>query len=313
MVQASEIRAQMEVLGSDGAHVGTVDHMEGERIKLARRDSSDGEHHYVPLSAVDHVDSHVHLNTTGAALGLAVAGGATAAGAAAAAGTGAGMAGGGDSPLPPIKNRAVEDATPRRNFYLPWIVGIIGLILLLLLLKSCFDGREETAVTPAADPAAPVAEAPAVAALPVEAVSLPNGTTVNLEPNSLNFTLQRYLASTEATPRTFTFDKLNFDTGSAAIRAEDQANVDALAQILAAYPKAQARIVGYTDARGSGDSNAQLGQQRADAVVAALTAKGVDGARLTTESGGEANPADANATAEGRFENRRTELVVTAK
>jgi hypothetical protein len=63
MVATSQIREHMEVLGSDGAHIGTVDHLEGEdRIKLTKSDSPDGMHHFIPVDWVDHVDAHVHLS-----------------------------------------------------------------------------------------------------------------------------------------------------------------------------------------------------------------------------------------------------------
>ncbi len=53
----------MDVIGSDGTKVGTVDHLDaGERIKLTKNASPDGQHHFIPLSWVDHVDQHVHLN-----------------------------------------------------------------------------------------------------------------------------------------------------------------------------------------------------------------------------------------------------------
>lgn len=58
---ASKIHERMEVVGSCGTKVGVVDHVEGEAIKLTRNDSRDGQHHYIPVSWVDHVDSHVHL------------------------------------------------------------------------------------------------------------------------------------------------------------------------------------------------------------------------------------------------------------
>jgi hypothetical protein len=62
MVATSQIKEHMEVIGSDGAHVGTVDHMQGQnRIKLTKDDSPDGTHHFIPLAWVDHVDEHVHL------------------------------------------------------------------------------------------------------------------------------------------------------------------------------------------------------------------------------------------------------------
>jgi hypothetical protein len=63
MVQAAQIKEHMEVIGSDGQHVGTVDHMEGsDKIKLTKTDAPDGKHHLIALSLVDHVDQHVHLN-----------------------------------------------------------------------------------------------------------------------------------------------------------------------------------------------------------------------------------------------------------
>ena len=65
MAAASQIREHMEVLGSDGVHVGTVDHLEdGNVLKLTHTDSPDGKHHYLPLDLVDRVDEHVHLSVT---------------------------------------------------------------------------------------------------------------------------------------------------------------------------------------------------------------------------------------------------------
>jgi hypothetical protein len=62
-IMAMQIQEHMEVLGSDGQHVGVVDKLEGEKgIKLTKNDpKSDGLHHYIPLDWVDHVDAHVHL------------------------------------------------------------------------------------------------------------------------------------------------------------------------------------------------------------------------------------------------------------
>lgn len=68
MVKSSEIHEHMEVLGSDGQHVGTVDHMEGEdRIKLTKNDpKAGGKHHFINLDWVDHVDTYVHLKKSSA-------------------------------------------------------------------------------------------------------------------------------------------------------------------------------------------------------------------------------------------------------
>ena len=60
---AGLIVENMDVIASDGVKIGTVDHLEGsDKIKLAKHTSPDGQHHYVSLAWVDHVDQHVHLN-----------------------------------------------------------------------------------------------------------------------------------------------------------------------------------------------------------------------------------------------------------
>jgi hypothetical protein len=63
MLATSDIREHMEVIGSDGVHIGRVDRVEGGRIKLTRSDPlAEGAHHYVDMDWVERVDSHVHLN-----------------------------------------------------------------------------------------------------------------------------------------------------------------------------------------------------------------------------------------------------------
>ncbi len=57
------IQNHMEVVGSDGQHVGIVDHLEGgDVIKLTKSDpAAGGKHHFIPMQWVDHVDQQVHL------------------------------------------------------------------------------------------------------------------------------------------------------------------------------------------------------------------------------------------------------------
>ncbi|WP_367305105.1 DUF2171 domain-containing protein [Sphingomonas tagetis] len=290
-MEPRDIKPHMEVFGADGVRIGTVDHLDGDRIKLSREGSRDGEHHYVPLSTVGRVDAHVHLTLTAASLP---------AGTAAAAGCGTAGA------IPPIRNPAVGGSHPRRNYYLPWVLLALALLALLLLAtKGCTDAdRREPVAT---------ADRTATAPLAVESVKLPNGKSVDLQPNTLNYALQRYLASDEPTPRAFTFDNLNFETASAAIRPQDAGTIETLAQILRAYPDAHGRVVGYTDARGSAASNTALGELRAQAVMAALVEKGVNKRRLEAGSAGEGAPVSSNRTREGQSENRRTEFVVMRK
>jgi hypothetical protein len=66
MIQSSQIREHMEVVGSDGGHVGRVDHVKGQEIELAKFDLGAGlKHHLVPITWVDRVeDEKVCLNLT---------------------------------------------------------------------------------------------------------------------------------------------------------------------------------------------------------------------------------------------------------
>ncbi len=66
MVDTSQIAEHMEVIGADGVHVGTVDKVEGDRIKLTKKDSGpqiaegitthDGHHHYLSTGLVAGVE-----------------------------------------------------------------------------------------------------------------------------------------------------------------------------------------------------------------------------------------------------------------
>ena len=60
MAGKEAIREHMEVIGADGVHVGTVDHVEGDRIKLTKADSGEGSHeghhHFISLGLVADVE-----------------------------------------------------------------------------------------------------------------------------------------------------------------------------------------------------------------------------------------------------------------
>ena len=60
MAASNNIREQMEVIGADGVHIGTVDKVEKQRIKLTKKDSGQGSHrghhHYIPLALVAEVE-----------------------------------------------------------------------------------------------------------------------------------------------------------------------------------------------------------------------------------------------------------------
>ena len=57
-----EIKEHMEVIGADGVHIGTVDKIEGDRIKLTKKDNPpghEGHHHYVDKDLVGSIEGDV--------------------------------------------------------------------------------------------------------------------------------------------------------------------------------------------------------------------------------------------------------------
>ena len=66
MVDVTKIQEHAEVIGADGVHVGTVDKVEGNRIKLTKKDSGaqvvegtgshEGHHHFISLGLVADIE-----------------------------------------------------------------------------------------------------------------------------------------------------------------------------------------------------------------------------------------------------------------
>lgn len=73
MIDLLQITEHMEVIGADGAHIGTVDKVEGNRIKLTRADSGShsDHHHYISGGLVAAVEGNtVRLSADGASAAL---------------------------------------------------------------------------------------------------------------------------------------------------------------------------------------------------------------------------------------------------
>jgi hypothetical protein len=58
MFEKLRIKEHMEVTNFEGQHLGTVDDVDGDKIKLTRSDSGDDMHHYMPLDSVDRIDDN---------------------------------------------------------------------------------------------------------------------------------------------------------------------------------------------------------------------------------------------------------------
>ena len=101
-----------------------------------------------------------------------------------------------------------------------------------------------------------------------------------------------------------------FGTGKADVQPESRPVLKEIASTLTKYADLKILIEGHTDNVGSAASNLSLSDARAAAVKAALVADfGVDGARITTKGFGDTKPSVPNASAAGRAQNRRVEIV----
>jgi outer membrane protein OmpA-like peptidoglycan-associated protein/uncharacterized protein YegP (UPF0339 family) len=113
----------------------------------------------------------------------------------------------------------------------------------------------------------------------------------------------------------YDFDNLNFDLGKSTITSASMVQIQNLADILKAYPALKIKVGGYTDRKGNDASNKTLSQSRADAVVAALKAKGANVAQLVGAEGygEELAKVDEGASDEARRADRRTAVRIMAK
>jgi outer membrane protein OmpA-like peptidoglycan-associated protein len=101
-----------------------------------------------------------------------------------------------------------------------------------------------------------------------------------------------------------------FDTDKADLKQDAQTDLTEFARVLNEYPDTNVEIEGHTDSTGSAQHNLKLSQARADAVKNYLLSAQVKPNRLTSVGMGEAKT--GNETAEGRANNRRVEIHITA-
>lgn len=192
-------------------------------------------------------------------------------------------------------------------------------------------------VPAAAATAAPVA-APVAAAVPApvdgdddrdgvpnskdKCPTTPAGQKVNADGCELDSDGDGIVDSKDACPNVFaktangcpavaplTLNGVNFDNDSATLRPDASATLDQAAESLKAWGDVKVEVAGHTDSRSSDDYNMSLSQNRANAVRDYLVGKGIAADRLTAKGYGESQPVADNATEEGRFQNRRVDLV----
>nr|WP_288358572.1 OmpA family protein [uncultured Pseudomonas sp.] len=100
-----------------------------------------------------------------------------------------------------------------------------------------------------------------------------------------------------------------FDAGEARLKTSANRTVLKLVQFLQLNPRRTLRIEGYSDSSGKREENLELSRARAQTVADALIDLGVDAKRIEVQGFGESFPVAENASAKGRAQNRRVEIL----
>jgi outer membrane protein OmpA-like peptidoglycan-associated protein len=101
-----------------------------------------------------------------------------------------------------------------------------------------------------------------------------------------------------------------FDVNKSDVKPSMRARLSEIARALATVPNQRVLIEGHTDSDGTDDYNLQLSRLRSDSVRSVLVAGGVSPERIEAQGYGETKPVATNATAAGKAQNRRVEIVI---
>jgi OOP family OmpA-OmpF porin len=205
---------------------------------------------------------------------------------------------------------------PARGWLIPLVLVALGLIAIGLLrglwrAPAVPQPPRVTQTAPALAPQAnrPSTPAPAPAVAPAPAPVQPPAAAA--PGNSED--LAAFLAGEGQTPQRFMPRPIGFAFGSTTLTPESNATLDQVGETLKAHPSAKIRVESFTDSVGSPESNLKLSAARSDTVKNELVDRGAAAENIETVGRGQDEPVAPNDTAEGRAENRRTEIVVTGR
>lgn len=228
---------------------------------------------------------------------------------------------------------AQTDPPAGPKWLVPSTLAILVLLSGFLLLrgrspeKPALPGAGSATPTPIpatslpATPLAPATPTPEPTPSPEPKVALteivlPKAVTLKGAPGGIESQLLAFVQDTskpaESSPW-FIFDRLRFETSRPILKPEAKQQLENMALILKSFPKLHLKIGGYTDNLGSEEANNALSEERAKAVLTALTALGIEKTRLAAQGYGGADPVGDNATEAGRAQNRRIAVQVTQK
>lgn len=210
----------------------------------------------------------------------------------------------------PLHGTAAEGAAGAAQSagrWLPWLAAAVVAILVVASFRA-FDekgGAEvpRTATTPI------ITEGP----VRLSEVRLPDGSVLMLPLGSAAFELARVLADQpEGAPRAFRLANLGWDPAKGVMDPTGEESVRAVASVLKAWAAVKVRVEAHGD--GAGDPAASLAETaaRAKAVADLLVADGVVPQNVASAGLGGAQPIATAETDEGRAQNRRTVIIITA-
>jgi outer membrane protein OmpA-like peptidoglycan-associated protein len=188
---------------------------------------------------------------------------------------------------------------PAKKNWIPWIVGALVLLAILIFgLRGCDDGAEQAQVGNAGESAE---VAPGAATNTTTTGALAGTDTGAFTSDGLRGYLRE--SGSDQTGRAFGLEQVTFDSGSSTLDAADQGSLGEVAAVLKEFPNAAVTITSYADPEGDAAANKKLAAARAVSVKNALAAAGVPAARLMTNVVGETGNAAIAA-------NRKVELLV---
>ena len=213
--------------------------------------------------------------------------------------------------------RVVEKESGGFGRWLPWLLLPLLFALGWFLLKNL---EKPTLTVP--EVSVPKVSAPKVVAPVVEKVSdffetkLSSGFAIKGARDGIENKLIVFIQDTgRAVDKDtwFTMNGITFDTDKATLTPESSVQETNIAEILKVFPNVKIKIGGYTDNTGDANHNLTLSAERANTVKNELVADGIDASRLEAKGYGSEHPVASNDTEEGRQQNRRIDVQVTAK
>jgi len=215
------------------------------------------------------------------------------------------------------------DVQPKkRTSWLPWLIGAIILIaLLIFLFRTCNKTDAVASTTDSTSTSTNTTDTNAnstVGATTPAAMANNQSNWDSIDRNNAPAASYNEITNKDINVRGndnygiySLSENILFETDKATIRKSAEQNLKQLAgSINQRFKGGDVRVYGYTDSVGSKGYNKDLAQQRAEAVRNWLSTNGgIDSSHISLNAIGEGSPVATNATAQGRQQNRRVEVI----